>query len=597
MKKNYLLLACIGVLVLPGCKSKTIEPDVIVDPDGNVIDNTVYPDFPRTPGDKDSWEYLKDANGNVEEWDLEWYVNDSTFAWNSYGSDRVSEVLKQKTGVNIKFTVPVTDDGQKLSTLISGNKLPDLISVQCWYPQCSQLANQNYLYPLDGLIERWAPSFVAKEQTDIWNYFKEGGAYTYGIPNFAYSTKYVNDSDKMEPNGCLMVREDWYKEAAAAGYAMTDVDSFINGCKYIKAQHSTAIPFQLDAFTMEGNDSVDWLAQYFCAPFEDSNGNYLDIRTTDRYKEMLQFLNRCHKEGIIESANYSDKAAQIRQNISRGNVFVSAVTPQDYQNAFLSAFGSNVKYVPLILRNKDGQAPILQDISGNGYLMTMVTRNCKRPDKAIKLLEYLYSEEGQRLVAFGVEGESYVWNSDHTLIQWTDRYVNGVNGPSGNPDQAWINSLGLYNMTLLMNLAYINKVKPLNGRRDVDIYIDNLKRPLTPYSYNFKPTFLKHNSSDPNFFNIQTKSNNIKTKWAQFLVKIIRGANWETEYNNAINYCNNPSVGLQDVISFYSVSYQNTKAILGVERGYPMNKAGYTEPTWTGPHGDFSYWRSATHVD
>ena len=599
MKGKVLLFVAISTvtLTMSGCGKKkggTKEPEVIVNPDGTITDNTKYPDFPRTPGEKDSWEYLKDENGNVESWDLEWYVNDSSFSWNSYGADRVSQVIKEKIGVNIKFTVPVTDDGQKLSTLISGNKLPDLISVQCWYPQCSQLANQGYLYPLDGLIERWAPSFVAKEQTDIWNYFREGGGYCYGLPNFAYSTKYVNDTDKMEPNGCLMVREDWYNEATAAGYAMTDTASFINGCKYIKSIHSNAIPFQLDAFTNEGNDSVDWLAQYFCAPFEDSEGNYLDIRTTERYKEMLQFLNNCHKEGIIASANYSDKAAQIRQNISRGNVFVSAVTPQDYQNAFLSAFGSGVSYVPLILKNKDGQAPVLQDISGNGYLMTMVTKNCKRPDKTIKLLEYLYSEEGQRLVAFGIEGESYVWNEDHTLINWTDRYVSGVNGNLD--DQAWINSLGLYSMTLLMNLAYINKVKPLNGRRAQDIYIDNMKRPLIPYSYNFKPTFLKHNSADPNFFTIQTKANNIKTKWAQFIVKIIRGTNWESEYNSAMTYCNNKSVGLQDVIAFYKVSYQNTKAILNVERGYPQNKAGYAEPEWKGPHGDFSYWRSATHA-
>ena len=599
MKKKVLLLLTASALVVTGCnlfkrKSSTTEPEVYVDDEGNIVDNTKYPDFPLTPGDKDSWEYLKDANGNVESWDVEWYVNDSSFSWNSYGSDRVSQIIKEKIGVNIKFTVPVTDDGQKLSTLISGNKLPDLISVQCWYPQCSQLANQGYLYPLDGLIERWAPSFVAKEQTDIWNYFREGGGYCYGLPNFAYSTKYVNDTDKMEPNGCLMVREDWYNEAAAAGYPMTDPTSFINGCKYIDSIHNEIIPFQLDAFTNEGNDSIDWLAQYFCAPFEDSQGNYLDIRLTDRYKEMLQFLNNCHKEGIIKSGNYSDKAAQIRTNIARGKVFVSAVTPQDYQNAFLTAYSGGASYVPLILKNKDGQAPVLQDISGNGYLMTMVTKNCARPDKVIKLLEYLYSEEGQRLVAFGVEGESYNWNSDHTLIEWTDRYVNGVNGNL--EDQAWINSLGLYNMTLLMNLAYINKVKPLNGRRPVDIYIDNLKRPLTDYAYNFKPTFLKHDSSDSNFFTIQTKANNIKTKWAQFIVKIIRGSNWETEYNSAVTYCKNKSVGLNDVIAFYSVSYQNTKKILGVEWGYPQNKPGYTEPEWHGPHGDFSYWRSATHA-
>ena len=156
----------------------------------------IYPDLPRTPGDKDSWEYLKNEDGTVDEWDLEWYVNDSTFAWNSYGSDRVSQIIKEKTGAKIKFTVPVTDDGQKLSTLISGNKLPDIISVQCWYNQCSQLASQGYLYPLDGLIERWAPSFNEKIQEDIWTYFKEGDGFTYGVPNFAYSTKYISNDEK-----------------------------------------------------------------------------------------------------------------------------------------------------------------------------------------------------------------------------------------------------------------------------------------------------------------------------------------------------------------------------------------------------------------
>lgn len=557
------------------------------------------PDFAATPGDKDSWEYLKDDTGKVESWDLEWYVNDSSFAWNSYGSDRVSQVIKEKTGVNIKFTAPVTDDGQKLSTMIAGNKLPDLISVQCWYEECSQLANQGYLYPLDLLVEKWAPSFEDKIQEDIWKYFQEGDGFTYGVPNFAYSTKYVNDADKMEPNGCLVVREDWYAEAVKAGYPMTTPQSFIDGCKYIKQQHPAAIPLQLDSFTLEGNDSIDWLAQYFCASFEDSEGNYVDIRTSDRYKEMLAFLNTCNKEGLIDASNYTDQAAQIRTKLGRGNVFVSAVTPQDYQAIFSNLYSATnqVTYVPLVLRNKDGQAPILQDISGNGYLLTMVTTNCKRPDKAIKLLEFLYSEEGQRLVAFGVEGESYEWNSERTEIKWSDRYVNGIAGNAD--DMAWINSLGLYQMTLLMNLAYINKVKPLNGRKDVDIYLDNLKRPMTPYSYNFKPTFLKHDTGDKEYSSVSIKETRIETKWSQALINIIRATNWESEYNDALSYAKRQ--GLEAVNAFNQKSYLATKQLLGVEWGYPANKPGYTEPNTVrgqgADNGDFSYWRSATHHD
>lgn len=550
-----------------------------------------YPDYPTTPGDKDSWEYLKDANGNVESWDLTWYVNDPGFSWNTYGDDRVSQVIKQKTGANIKFVVNVQNDNQKLSTLIAGNKLPDIVTVQCWYDTCHTLARDGYLYPLDGLIERWAPSFVEKEQTDIWNYFKEADGYTYGVPNFAYSTKYVNDTDKMEPNGCLLVREDWFNEVTAEGIDMTTPTGFIAGCKRAKQLHPSAIPFQLDSFTSEGNESIDWLAQYFCSAYEKEDGTYQDIRLSPRYKEMLVFLNSCYKEGLISSETFSDKPTQINTKIGLGNVFVSAVTPQDYQTNFMSAYtNKNARYVPLVLRNKDGEAPILQDISGNGYLLTMISRNCKRPDKAIKLLEYLYSEEGQRLVCFGVEGESYNWNNDHTMLEWSDRYVSGVEGNL--QDKAWINTLGLYQMTLLMNLAYVNKIKPLNGREQVDIYMDNLKRPLTPYSYNFKPTFLKHDTSKSNYTNISTWFNNCKTHWASYIANIIRASDPEAEYNSSINLLKRYK--LDDVNAFYAESYQDTKQLLGVTYGYPKNNPNYVEPT-TGPNGDFSYWRSATH--
>lgn len=568
------VLSALLALTATGCGSKK-------------KDEVIYPDYPNTPGDKDSWEYFKDENGKIESWDIEWYVNDSTFSWNSYGSDRVSQILKEKTGVNIKFSVPVTDDGQKLSTLISGDKLPDLVSIQCWYNQCHQLANQNYLYPLDGLIERWAPSFKNREQTDIWKYFSEADGQTYGVPNFAYSTKYVNDTDKMEPNGCLLVREDWYNEVLATGNDMTTPSKFIEGCQYIKEKHGDCIPFQLAPFTSEGNTSVNWLAQYFCSAFEAKDGSYQDTRLTERYQEMLAFLNECQKKNIILSANFSDKAEQIRTKIARGKVFVSAVTPQDYQTAFTSAYSNdNINYVPLVLKNKDAEAPILQDISGNGYLLTMVSRNCKRPDKVIKLLDYLYSEEGQRLVAFGVEGESYNWNSEHTAVEWTDRYVSGVNGNA--EDAAWISTLGLYNMTLLMNLAYINKIKPLNGRKKTDVYIDNLKRPMTPYSYNFKATFLKHDTSDENYFSISTKYDKIETKFAEYLVNIIRGSDWKSEYDGAIKYLK--KLGLDSVNEFYAKSFKETKELLGITWGYPANNPAYVAPV-TGPNGDPSYIR------
>ena len=39
--------------------------------------------------------------------------------------------------------------------------------------------------------------------------------------------------------------------------------------------------------------------------------------------------------------------------------------------------------------------------------MTLISKNCQRPDLAIKLMSFLMSEEGQKLTALGVEGEHY----------------------------------------------------------------------------------------------------------------------------------------------------------------------------------------------
>ena len=39
--------------------------------------------------------------------------------------------------------------------------------------------------------------------------------------------------------------------------------------------------------------------------------------------------------------------------------------------------------------------------------MTYISKNCKDPEKALELLQYLISEEGQKMVCLGVEGTMY----------------------------------------------------------------------------------------------------------------------------------------------------------------------------------------------
>lgn len=576
-RKAYGLI--LAALLLSGCGSDPYQPGQFVE--------VKLPDFEVTPDNgQDSWTQ------DNEEFEFTWFVNDSSFTWSSYGSDDVSRIIKEKTGATIHFISPVIDDNAQLSNMISNNKLPDVVSVQAWYTQCSQLAMQGYLYPLNDLIERWAPSLKYRLQDDVFSWFSLGNDKTYGFPNFAYSNEYISATDKMEPNGAILVREDWYKEATAAiGSDMTSPESFIEGCNYIKNKYSKAIPIQMDVFDSEGNDSIKWLSQYFATPFEDENGDYVYNMTHEKYYETLSFVNDCYNNDLIMDDNFSANASQIRTKIASGNVFVSMVTPQDYQQGFISAYNSNVKYVPLILRNHAGDDPILQDIRGMGYLFTMVTTKAKRPDKIIKVLDFLYSEEGQRLVAFGIEGKTWNWKDEaHDEVVWTQEYLDSV----ARDDTG---KYGLYQMTLMMNLAYINKIKPLNGRKDVDIYIDNLKRPASPYSYDYTASFLKDDTADKNYNKLSVNENKGIQRWSSnYLTKVLRASTKDQSrayYDQGINYMRKNCM-LDEVIEFNARSYQRAKEALNLEFAWPKNLDSYVSPV-TGPNGDFSYWRGATH--
>ena len=109
------VFALLFVLPLAACGNK--GPDM---GDDNMAKLT-YPDFAQTPGDKNSWEYMGD-----EELTINWYVDVSS--WSIPTENDVIRKIKEDTGITVKFTTPVTDDGQKLATMIAGEDLPDVIS-------------------------------------------------------------------------------------------------------------------------------------------------------------------------------------------------------------------------------------------------------------------------------------------------------------------------------------------------------------------------------------------------------------------------------------------------------------------------------------
>lgn len=202
--RNFCATAIAGLMILSGAAcSKDGGGEV----DGNNMAKLTYPDFAETPADKDSWEYIPEDTDQT----IEWYVDVSS--WAIPTENAVLKKIKEKTGISIRFVTPVQDDGQKLSTMIAGGDLPDVISVPTSKTQTlASLAQQGYVYDIDTLQEKWAPSLKDHLPEDVHDWWAYGNNKIYGIPNHYYSYEDIPEGEQLQPNGGMMVREDLFNK-------------------------------------------------------------------------------------------------------------------------------------------------------------------------------------------------------------------------------------------------------------------------------------------------------------------------------------------------------------------------------------------------
>ena len=621
--KRLFLVTLSALMVFSATACGDNSGDDIPDVGEDNMAQLTYPDFAETPNDKNSWEYISDD----EDYTLQWYVDVSS--WPIPTENSVVRAIKEKTGITVKFVTPTQDDGQKLATMIAGGKLPDIISTPTAQTQVlASLAQQGYVYDINTLADKWAPSLYNNLPQDVWDWWAYGNGKTYGIPNHYYSYEDVPEG-QLQPNGGMMVRKDIFD--AWQNYVETnlkDANGMVNytsisgtpksvewqgyittpeGFKAasiwamenyyganVDGKISTAL--QLAQFTNTGNASLTWLSQFFAVPFEDENGNYLYGFTQKGYQDMLLYLNdlyntKVNGNSLISAGNFTQNYDGVGSVVAGGKAFATLVTPQDYQMHYVTAKDSGYEYISMYITNENGDAPVLADIRGYGYLFNMITTSCARPDLVIKLFDYLSSEEGQRLICFGVQGDTWDWSaSDSTKIEFTQSYLDA----KAKLETA---KYGLMTFDLLINYQYYDNVQPRtnNGKTEDELFRTNLKRPLSIYAYDYNATHFVIDATDERF---QTYNNTLtrieSTVLGPQIPKIIKASSKDEAirlYNQAIDLMNKYNLNL--VITMNSEAYQKAKQKLGVTIAWPAYKPGYVSPLdRTQPNGDLSLYRS-----
>ncbi|MBO5046295.1 MAG: hypothetical protein J6C93_05440 [Clostridia bacterium] len=615
---RLLTVVCAGAFAFPvsACGEEDLPP---IGDDG--MAKLTYPDYAETPSDKNSWEYIPEDNDMT----LEWYVDVSS--WPIPAVNDVLRKIKQDTGINIHFTTPVQDDGQKLSTMIAGGDLPDVISAPTSKTQTlSSLAQQGYVYDINTLADKWAPTLYNHLPEDVMDWWAYGNGKTYGIPNHYYSYEDIPEGEQLQPNGGMMVRKDLFDAWQAHAETMADENGKISyealdgSTKSVEWQGYITTPegfkeaatwvmsnyygtssgkittaLQLSQFTDQGNASLEWLAQFFAIPFETREGEYEYRFTQEEYAEMLYWLNdlcstRASGNTLISRDNFTQTYDGVGSVIAGGKAFATLATPQDYQMHFATAKDGGYEYVSMYLTNSEGDAPVLADIRGYGYLMNMITTNCERPDLVIKLFDYLSSDQGQRLVTFGVEGETWNWtDEDEPKIAYTENYLE-LKGTQGAAN------FGLMTVDLLINYQYYDNVQPQtnHGKTEAEVFRANLKRPLSIYAYDYNATHFVVDATDEDFQDYNNALTRINALIGQQTTKILQATSRseaERIYEQTVDLLEKRNLAL--VIELNSEAYRATKEKLGITVAWPAWQEGYVNPLdRTKPNGDLTLYRT-----
>ncbi|MBM7604191.1 putative aldouronate transport system substrate-binding protein [Metabacillus crassostreae] len=344
---------------------------------------------------------------------FDWYVNFSWFA-SKWGEDEVSKYVTDKTGVSINFISPAGNEAEKMNTMIASGKLPDFITIGWWEDAVKKMVEGELVLPLNELAENYDPYFFKVTDPVKLEWYKQENGNVYGYPNASSSPKDFDKYKDLKPsNQTFLVRKDIYE--AIGSPDMSTPEGFLNALeaakeKFPEVNGAPLIPFGLNEFTDVGNASLEGYLQNFLALPMEKEGKVYDRTTDPEYLTWLKTFRDANEKGLLAKDIFIDKRPQMEEKIAQGRYFAMLYQRSDFaaQQQALYAKDPNKVYIAVDgPANSNQDEPTLAGDSISGWTVTLISKDVKDKERAIRFLSYLISEEGQKDLYLGKEGLTY----------------------------------------------------------------------------------------------------------------------------------------------------------------------------------------------
>lgn len=354
----------------------------------------------------------------------------------------VWQEIEKRTGVKIDWRVTPNDQYNDVMNvkLAAGKDLPDIITLPTADPV--KTADDGLIVPLDNLIAKYAPNITKflKDNPEVDKKMRSPDGKLYAISSVTSGSAYA------DPYGFL-IRQDWLDKLGLQ--QPKTLDDWYNVLKAFKEKDPNGngkadeIPFSPDlklrGLTLFGGAKGLHLF-YSSGYYPDANGKVQFEWLKPEAKELIEWLNKLYKEGLIDAEFMTRTTDSNTANITRSQVGATNrfLNGKPKFEAAMKKAGDTAALWNMTLPpsgpNSKGFYEKYGPISG----WFSISKDAKNPEAAIKFLDYIYaSEEGNRLVTFGIEGKTY------TMVNGQPKYTEfAYNNPDGKDINAVLRSVG-----------------------------------------------------------------------------------------------------------------------------------------------------------
>ena len=376
---------------------------------------------PQEASDAEDKSAASSGGGDVSE--MYWFSDvagwgPATANW-SVDESPATVYIKENLGLTLNIEQPPTDASTKLGLMLASGELPDVMSISD-SDMYKQLVAADKVWDMQTFLEtsdpdshllKDFPADIRQALTDVY-----GDWYSYPSHMESKNNREVFPPDdqiwvdvvEKGSNGCIMFNKEIMDALGITAEDVQTEEGFYAACEKVKASGhqvdgQSVLPVVLQC-NLWINTSLDGVvANTFGVLPVDDEGNYRHPELNPLYKNALKFLNTLIQKEYLDVNTLTIDETALKTYLDAKRVFcwIGNQAQQDKTNM------PWVSYGPILASN--GAKPVigLNGEAGTGWIQTLVSKDCKNPEKIAKLLSWASSREGLLVNYYGEEGTDY----------------------------------------------------------------------------------------------------------------------------------------------------------------------------------------------